>query len=541
MIEALRDWTDELGEPPRSYEWSPGTARTAGLETARVRRWEREHPRWPSATTVNNYFGPWWSDALDAAGLPVRWRPGWSVPLPERVEAARRMSAEGHSAAAVADILGVTATTVRAYLRASACHGCGGPVVKPGHTGLCVECVGQMHKPHFTRDEILAAFVRWTQETGEPPQREDWAPTDDSSRKWAHEHPRWPSYMTVRTVFGSWTSGLEAAGYPPLRREWGPEDTQAALRRFAQERGRSPTQEDLTQPPADMPAVHHLTYKWGSFNRALEAAGLVPGRRFWSRDAILDAIRAFAERHGRAPLSTDWMHSTAEHPWYGTITEQFGSWPAALEAAGFVPSKIAWTRESMLEAIRRFADEHGRAPKSTEWKRRDPGGRWPGSSQILARFGSWSSAMEAAGLRAERTRWSPEKILAAMQRYADEHGRLPSHEDWNTKGPGSPWPAPGTVQLHFGSWSSAIEHARGVWEPGPDAAALRARSPRGPRRPRRGQGPAARTSPVAATGGEGSGPGTDDRPPAASHDPPTMSTRPTTVPSVTGSPSSSAP
>lgn len=460
-IAALHDWHREFGESPRGYEWSPGSARSAGLDTPRTRRWEREHPRWPSSATVHKYLGPRWGDALVEVGLPARWQAGWSVPLPERVHAARRMHAAGQSAASIADYLGVCADTVRAYLRAGACTACGGPVVRTGSTGLCVQCASARRRRRAPRDEIVAALRAWAAETGEPPRREEWVATDDPGSKWAREYPRWPRAMAVRTAFGHWNAALEAAGYAPHRQEWEPDDMIGALRRFADEHGRPPTQEELASPPPGVPRAHHLIYEWGSFNQAVEAAGLTPGRRRWSPEQIVAAMRSFAERHGRPPRSTDWKTSTVEHPWAGTVTDRFGSWPAALEAAGFTPSKRAWTRGSIVEAVRRFARERGRPPKYTEWKHRDPGGRWPGAPTVVAHFGSWGDAMAAAGLRAERPRWTRESILAAMRRYAFEHGRLPEWEEWAKPDPERRWPTPATVQKHFGRWRHAIVQAGG--------------------------------------------------------------------------------
>src|SRR4051794_3450025 len=109
VVAALRDWATDAGEPPRTYEWSPATARALGLSSAGARRWEQAHPRWPSTATVFEYFGTW-SEALETAGLPARSRP-LELPLNERVAAAQRMSALGHSTRVIAEQLGVSADT----------------------------------------------------------------------------------------------------------------------------------------------------------------------------------------------------------------------------------------------------------------------------------------------------------------------------------------------------------------------------------------------------------------------------------------------
>jgi Homing endonuclease associated repeat len=68
ILAAVHAWAAETGEPPRSYEWSPGTARSLGLVNGRVAKWERERPRWPDSDTLRYHFGRF-NLALQAAGL----------------------------------------------------------------------------------------------------------------------------------------------------------------------------------------------------------------------------------------------------------------------------------------------------------------------------------------------------------------------------------------------------------------------------------------------------------------------------------------
>jgi hypothetical protein len=42
----------------RSNEWSPSLAESIGYRNANVEKWEREHPAWPSATTVAAHHYP---------------------------------------------------------------------------------------------------------------------------------------------------------------------------------------------------------------------------------------------------------------------------------------------------------------------------------------------------------------------------------------------------------------------------------------------------------------------------------------------------
>src|SRR3954454_17761912 len=69
--EALRRWAREEGRPPRAYEWAPWADAALGIRSARTRKWEREHDRWPSLSVTVARWGPW-RQALQSAGLPKR-------------------------------------------------------------------------------------------------------------------------------------------------------------------------------------------------------------------------------------------------------------------------------------------------------------------------------------------------------------------------------------------------------------------------------------------------------------------------------------
>jgi len=49
----------------------------------------------------------------------------------------------------------------------------------------------------------------------------------------------------------------------------------------------------------------------------------------------------------------------------------------------------------MRDALRAYAAETGERPTVTRWRDER---RWPGASPIIRRFGSWSAALAAAGL-----------------------------------------------------------------------------------------------------------------------------------------------
>jgi hypothetical protein len=72
----------------------------------------------------------------------------------------------------------------------------------------------------------------------------------------------------------------------------------------------------------------------------------VAGAAYWNRERIVAALRAWAQRHGRAPTMQEWQKMPPssppgyEHrprPVAETVKAAFGSWSAGLAAAGLEP------------------------------------------------------------------------------------------------------------------------------------------------------------------------------------------------------------
>jgi hypothetical protein len=54
----------------------------------------------------------------------------------------------------------------------------------------------------------------------------------------------------------------------------------------------------------------------------------------WSRSEITHALRAWTTQHGQPPHIRHWARASTEHPNYTTVFRWFGTWRAALKAAG---------------------------------------------------------------------------------------------------------------------------------------------------------------------------------------------------------------
>lgn len=120
------------------------------------------------------------------------------------------------------------------------------------------------------------------------------------------------------------------------------------------------------------------------------------GPRAWTPAQVIAALR----RHD-APKADEWLTETGgDHPAFSTVRRIFGTWNAALEAAGFprrgCGTTVYWTHERITDAMGAWAQTHdGAPPTNEEWTKAGPD--HPASRQVVARFGSWNAAIDAAG------------------------------------------------------------------------------------------------------------------------------------------------
>lgn len=107
------------------------------------------------------------------------------------------------------------------------------------------------------------------------------------------------------------------------RVEYNRDDIIRILIKKAATLGRSPTQLEVDADEM-MPSTKTYQKLFGSFNKALETAGLAVNKEFrWSEDNICAAVKRFYGEHGEAPSQYDFAH-TEYLPSLSTATQLYG-------------------------------------------------------------------------------------------------------------------------------------------------------------------------------------------------------------------------
>ncbi len=248
-------------------------------------------------------------------------------------------------------------------------------------------------------------------------------------------------YSAGGRLFGSWPEALHAAGIAlPERKTWTRQDVIRELRsRFR--RGVSRSRFWAANP--ELAAAAKRVF--GGKRRALVCAGLCrePAQlpRKWSQEEVLDAIHA-RHRQGMS-LQAVWREDLGL---YSSAKRTFGSWTAAMRAAGIELAKTAYTNpQDVIDAIRlRHCDGlplcGGDRAFPTLF------------SAARKHFGTWRAVMEAAGLASTpRRKWTRQMLIDAIQQH-DRLGTLP--QVWKDDKV-----LFGAANKHFGGWQKALAAA----------------------------------------------------------------------------------
>lgn len=194
--------------------------------------------------------------------------------------------------------------------------------------------------------------------------------------------------------------------------------------------------------------------KWGSWTEAKRAVGIGPCLPYGakaSEDNLLTEIDKVSHKIGRTPRQNDMVrHGKFTVARYKSV---FGTWNEALEVAGYEPNQQKdISGDELLVELDRLAEELGKPPTTYEAQELGKYSQRP----YYRVFGSWTEALEAAGLEPNKERnIGDDDLLDEIRRLADELGESPISNDMIEFGKYSLHP----YKRAFGSWTDALEEA----------------------------------------------------------------------------------
>ncbi len=224
-------------------------------------------------------------------------------------------------------------------------------------------------------------------------------PPEALSRTWREDKPLFTA--AIRT-FGNWEKALRAAGLNPKpRRRWSKQRVIEQLQAW----DRNSTENLRT---VDYPLAGAASRLFGSLEKAMEVAGVEPKNRLWPPRRVIEAIQDGYVRGlpiHRIGFGDLRLACAAKR--------RFGTWDDAVAAAGLsnkIPVRApvrTWTKAAVIDAIIAW-HEQGRLISNVA---KQDQGLYGAAKQ---HFGSWRAAVAAAGLEPSRKKWSPERVIAEI-------------------------------------------------------------------------------------------------------------------------------
>jgi hypothetical protein len=233
--------------------------------------------------------------------------------------------------------------------------------------------------------------------------------------------------------FGSWGSALEAAGLPVCR-ESDPARIHIKyirlLQAFYKQEKRAPKRREI-------PCTTAICKKFGSWNKALVAAGLpIQREENPSKEKLIKSVHVFFATHKRSPRAID---CKKENGLYDTKTYykflNVDSWPKVLQSVN-LPIYFECYKtndrneiEILIEVslfIRRNKITSARAYDKRKKKEKE---NLPSSFALVTKYGTWSNVLKQAGLALNKIRHNKKSFIKCLKILAS-NGSIPTLKEF---------------------------------------------------------------------------------------------------------------
>ncbi len=300
------------------------------------------------------------------------------------------------------------------------------------------------------------------------------------------------SSSTFIAYFGSYNRAVREAGLEIARHAtYSRAQLLHLLRELAKRLGRSPSNRDINSASRRRECASASAYKdyFGGLDAAFKAVGLerapnkLPPRSppKYTRSQLQEHLKTLAAKLGRRPTATDVAAASrrGECASLTSISKEFGTLTAALQATGFDLESRVMTRDALIKQLQELTRELGRIPSTTDIT------RVQGKPSRMSRsirstpatfkrfFGSAAEARKAAGLDeileemgiapkypAPRNKYDRDQLILHLCSLAKSLGRMPVVGDIRKASRDGRGPGLAQYARQFGGIPAAREAAK---------------------------------------------------------------------------------
>jgi hypothetical protein len=235
------------------------------------------------------------------------------------------------------------------------------------------------------------------------------------------------SYDTYKKYFGSWNAALQKAGLPIKRHFYSDSEILGWIADFYYSNGRSPYVSEFVKKFGDTKLFRN---RWKTWNNTLKTAG-VPARTSYkalSDDEMIDKLVNVCEILGRAPKG----HEFAKYglPSVDTYKKRFNATITdLLKKYGYTclyAFKKKHTEDSLISELKEVSVLLGHVPSVPEMEKLSKNTVYSSPAAYKSVFGSWNSALEKAGFKTHETQkgLSDKEILNIAKNIFKSYGDL---------------------------------------------------------------------------------------------------------------------
>ena len=264
---------------------------------------------------------------------------------------------------------------------------------------------------------------------------------------------------TIIRLFGSTRNWFKAAKIPiPTTAKYGQKKTNEEiivyLRKLVKRFGRIPSHIEYIKMPDKIVGFSTICIHFGSWNKALKAAGITSLREhhILSEQKMIESLQQLGKELGHTPTIAEYQNFSQKHGSITAFRKHFGSWNKALIKAGFKTIN-PYTNQQIIESLLKVKEYLNHIPSVKEYNLCPV--KTMSSFAIYDRFGSWNQGLIAAGINLENL--TKQKMIDSLKNIANNINQIPTMRAYNMHS--LRICSVGTIKKYFGSWSKALDAA----------------------------------------------------------------------------------